>query len=297
MELSETIPSITGEELARILARYEQDPILARKELRALSDSDVSEFIRVAIVHLGGGGAGPAEIHLSQMLSADRAYLDVLTNPDLLADDACVAAASTMARADPEFYRKVMEMRGCTDQRRVLRILHFIARDDQAMTLVPWLRDLVEDENSHLASKAALILCRLTKNPMVLEKFLRSDDARIRANAVEGLWGGGNSSGARVLLREAAGDSNHRVAANALVELYRCGEGAARGKIKELADHPDARFRAAIAWAIGEIASPDLLPILQPLERDSALAVRLRAGRTAKGLNGSMRSPAPSAAA
>ena len=190
-------------------------------------------------------------------------------------------------------------MRGSSDERRVQRILQIIERDDQAMVLVPWLRDLVDGANSRLASKAAMILCRLTKNPMVVDRFLRSEDPRVRANAVEGLWGAAHLSRARSLLREAAEDSHHRVVANALVELYRCGEASARLKIEQLATHSDPLFRAAMAWAIGEIGSSELLPILEPLEHDAALSVRLRAGRTAKRLRAAINSepvaPAPAA--
>ena len=174
-------------------------------------------------------------------------------------------------------------MRRSSDARRTFRILQLVTNDQQAMPLVPWLRELVDDDNSRLASKAALILSRLTKNPMVVHRFLLSSDARVRANAVEGLWGG-NFESTRELLYAAARDSHHRVVANALVELYRCKDSLGKQKLEELAGHADAHFRAAIAWAIGEIGSSELLPVLQSLERDSNLAVRLRAGRTAKRL-------------
>ena len=72
--------------------------------------------------------------------------------------------------------------------------------------------------------------------------------------------------------------------ANALVELYRHGDSMGRTKIVELATHPDPRFRLAIAWAIGELASAELIPVLRTLEHDEKLAVRLRAGRTLKQL-------------
>jgi HEAT repeat protein len=287
MQESQPARSAGAEELAKVLARYGEDPGLAWRQLRDLRDSDPPGFGKAALVHLGGGATGAAETHLSHVLGVGHEYLDVLTDPDQLADGEAVVAASMMARGDPEFYKKLLKMRGTRDHRRIYRILQLIDRDDQAMLLVPWLRELADDKNSRLASKAAMILSRLTKNPLAVARFLHSGDARVRANAVEGLWGG-NVEKTRALLHLAARDSNHRVVANALVELCRQGDSIGRKKLEELAGHEDARFRAAIAWAIGEIASPDLLPTLQLLEGDSTLSVRLRAGRTAKRLQGAL---------
>jgi HEAT repeat protein len=277
--------SVRPEQLAGILAEYDRHPDLAKRQLRNLITSDARGLLRIALVHLGRGGDTPAESHLALVLAAEHDYLDVLTDPDQLTEDEAVVAASAMARWDREFHRKLLDLRQTKDARRIFRILQVISRDDRAMALVPWLRDLVDAENSNLASKAALILSRLTRNPMVIHRLLLCSDARVRANAVEGLWGG-NIESTRDLLYAAARDSNHRVVANALVELCRSGDSLGRQKIEQLAFHSDSRFRAAIAWAIGEIGSPDLLPTLQLLEHDSTLAVRLRAGRTAKLLQG-----------
>jgi len=284
MDPETAIASPGPEELARVLESFVEDPTRAGKELRSLRDSDPQEFIRLALAQLGDHGtSGPAANHLPALLT-ELGYVEVLTDPDQMRGEAALGAALVMARVDAEFYRKLMEMRGSRDPRRVLRILQFIERDEQAMALIPWLRDLVDGGNARLESKAAMILCRLTKNTMVLEKFLRSSDPRVRANAVEGLWGVGNASRTRDVLRRAANDGHHRVAANALVELYRKGDRFAREKIEELARRPEVLFRVAITWAIGEIGDPYLLPIVLELEQDATLRVRLRAGRTAKAL-------------
>jgi HEAT repeat protein len=283
MEPAVATRSVGAEELAKVLAGFGGDPALAKRQLRNLCALDGPGFIRIALAHLGSGAAGPAETQLAHLLGASRDYVEMLTDPDQLAESEAMVAASTMAHVDPQFYRKLLEMRGTRDRRRISRVLQIVNRQHRAILLVPWLRELVDHADARLASKAAMILSRLTRNPMAVHKFLRSGDARVRANAVEGLWGG-NIDSTRTLLHTAANDVNHRVVANALVELYRNGDSLGGEKIRELAGHADRQFRAAAAWAIGEIASPELLPALQLLERDSVLSVRLRAGRMVKRL-------------
>lgn len=276
-----TPASSVAEGLAQLLAGFGGDPAQTRRQLRNLSSAE--GFVRIALEHLARGAAGPEEIHLAQLLGTERDYVEILSDPDQLSDGEAIAAAAMMAHGDSEFHRKLLDLRRTAEPRRILRILQMVSNDEQGMPLVPWLRELVEQDDARLASKAAKILSRLTRNPMAVHRFLHASDARVRANAVEGLWGG-NIETTRRLLHIAASDIHHRVVANALVELYRHGDPMARPRIEELAGHADSRFRAAIAWAIGEIGSLELLPVLQPLERDTVLAVRLRAGRTAKKL-------------
>jgi len=283
MENTRSVAPAGTDELIKVLAGYDADPQLCKRQLRNLSLSDKRSFVVAALTYLGRAKPGTPELQLAQLLGSDRDYIGVLTDPDRLTDQEAVAAGAALARGDHEFHRKLLEMRNAPDARRISRALQLVKPGEGAMIMVPWLRELVEDANPRLASKAAMILSRLTGNPMVVARFLNSEDARVRANAVEGLWGG-HFETTRPLLRAAAADKNHRVAANAVVELFRRGDAMAREKIDELARHEDARFRAAIAWAIGEIGNVELLPVLQALDRDPALTVRLRAGRTAKRL-------------
>jgi len=273
------------DELTRILAQFDADAQLALRRLRTLNSCDPAGFARLALAHLGGGGTGPAERGLAQLLTPSREYMRLLTDPDSFSVAEARAAAAIMARVDHGFHGKLLEMQHTGEAHRTLRILEIMGRDERSIAMTPWLRELVDDHNPQVASKAAMVLSWLTRNPMAVGRFLQSSDARVRANAVEGLWGG-RIENTRGVLRAAAGDSHHRVAANALVELCRCGDPVGREKIEELACHADPRFRGAIAWAIGEIGDPRLLPIVRALECDPNLKVRLRAGRTAKRLLG-----------
>ena len=133
-----------SEELVRVLAEHGENSSSIREKLRELRDSDLPTFLRVTLGHLGLGVIGPGEIQLSQMLAEQGEYVDALTDPDLLTEDVAVTAASFMAHEDPEFHSRLMEMRRSTDQRRIHRILQIISRDDRAMALIPWLRNLVD---------------------------------------------------------------------------------------------------------------------------------------------------------
>jgi hypothetical protein len=108
----------------------------------------------------------------------------------------------------------------------------------------------------------------VSKTPQVMKGFLAEPDPRVRANAIEALWGM-DSDQACAVMREAADDPNNRVAGNALVGLYRAGETLAIPRILQLACHPKAEFRTTAAWIMEQSGSPRFLPALAHMVRES----------------------------
>jgi hypothetical protein len=101
-------------------------------------------------------------------------------------------------------------------------------------------------------------------------------DPRIRANAVESLWGN-DTAYVRALLRTAARDSNNRVAGNALFALYSIGEMSAIQDLLKMASSEVPRRRASAAWVMGTTGDRRFSDALGVLTGDTNATVRKRA--------------------
>jgi len=105
---------------------------------------------------------------------------------------------------------------------------------------------------------------------------LGESDPRVRANAIESLWGV-DSPEARTLLNFAANDANNRVVGNALLGLYHLGESSVLADVVRLAGHESALFRSSAAWVMGEAGDPRFTEALRPMISDPDAKVRKRA--------------------
>lgn len=137
------------------------------------------------------------------------------------------------------------------------------------------LAKLLRYPDPDVRSKAALLYARASKNPEWVRKMLADPDARVRANAVEGLWET-RSPFAAVLFREAALDPDHRVAASALIGLHYCGEAEAvvNDVLQNMLRNANPLARGAAAFAIGHIIDAKSTSTLEGLLRDHDPGVR-----------------------
>ena len=103
-------------------------------------------------------------------------------------------------------------------------------------------------------------------------------DSRMRANAVEALWGDKTSRAASVLWR-AATDVDNRVVGNALFGLYELQDQNVTPYILTMAGHEKPQFRATAAWTMGQTGDPQFLPALEKLTHDLYAPVRKSAAR------------------
>ncbi|MFW6172413.1 MAG: HEAT repeat domain-containing protein [Elusimicrobiota bacterium] len=82
---------------------------------------------------------------------------------------------------------------------------------------------------------------------------------------------------AEKMLKPYLSDPNNRVRANACVAINQYNPELSMKTLKEMAESPDKWMRLSAAWAVGEIASPDVVEILRKLLDDIDEKVRERA--------------------
>ncbi len=192
--------------------------------------------------------------------------------------------AHTAARIDPmtdvALARRLADSAGSEESgipaADVGRVMEILAEISEGSRILPSLMRLLRHTNPFVRSKAVkLVGCRCGSVKWMRRRLAESDP-RIRANAIEALWGVDNEE-ARELLRMAANDSNNRVAGNALIALYRLGDCSVIPAMLKLAEHSSALFRATAAWAMGEACDPRFTEALARLLREPNAAVRTRA--------------------
>jgi HEAT repeat protein len=164
-----------------------------------------------------------------------------------------------------------------------LRVLSLVGAFSDCSRLSTFLVQLMRHPSPQVRSKAALLLGRSNLNLSRIKSFLASDDARLRANVLESMWGYRDPRLVSILW-EATKDKHGRVAINALVGLCRMGERDAYDRLKELAGSTEAAVRAGAAWAMGELGETEFAGPLSELMKDGEENVRSMAAKSLKRL-------------
>lgn len=218
---------------------------------------------------------------MTSWLIADGRYLNLLLDPDFLSLEEAQNVSGVMREADAGFFLKFEGLGESTsgerDLRRLERALHlFGGAGTGSNVLFPWLRSLTNHADQRIRSKAVKACCLLRPNPALVEKQLKSEDARVRANALEALWGMPGAD-AVAIFQEALHDPHHRVVVNALIGLHLHQPEKAVEKLLQLCVHAVPLFRAAAAWGLGHLAERRAIPALEKLAEDASDVVRERA--------------------
>ena len=156
------------------------------------------------------------------------------------------------------------------------RLLDVLARASDVSRILPSLSRLLHSSDVGLRSKAALIMGRSNRSAVWAQSRMNDRDPRLRANAIEGLWGVGTDEAHEVML-SALRDADNRVVGNALYGLYTMGDSTCLAETVKLAAHPVAVFRATAAWVMGETGDSRFRITVAELLRDEHPMVRSRA--------------------
>jgi hypothetical protein len=160
----------------------------------------------------------------------------------------------------------------------IVRVLEVLNRISSGPRLILLLNHLKNHPNQFVAEKATVLVGRRICSAPWVNQRLASTDARIRAGAVEGLWGREMPT-ARELLWRHRQDENSRVAGNALLGLHFLGEASVPELAKEMIHDDRPPFRRTAAWVMGQIGEPEFVEPLTAALADGEAGVRLSAER------------------
>ncbi len=156
------------------------------------------------------------------------------------------------------------------------RVMEILCEIGDPARIMPSLMRLLRHPNAYLRSKAVKMIGRGSRSVKWVMGRLSESDPRVRANAVESLWGV-DTVEARTLLTFAASDANNRVVGNALLGLYYAGDAAVLADFTKLALHESMIFRSTAAWIMGESGDCRFTDSLRRLLSDPDSVVRKRA--------------------
>jgi hypothetical protein len=257
-----------SQQLFVLIDESEGNPEILGSRLNDLQEANSDGFVDEAIQYLlSNHSAWASTAVLNRIARVPRTH-------SILADPAACTTADAVALAgrirplhsglDQGLLRALQPGSGNDEcpAERALRVLEIIEQSTEGPRLQPLLARLLRHRDPRVRSKSTLISGRLVRRADWLEQRLSEPDSRVRANAVEALWGD-ESPTVLDLFRVAAGDKHHRVAGNAVVGLHRAGALPAVQIVQSLAAHSDPMFRASAAFAMGQTGDPRFLRLLE----------------------------------
>lgn len=219
-------------------------------------------------------------------MGSDSLSLQQLCDPSAFSASEAIAIARDQTRLDSLFTarltRAVMDSGNPADSQKALRLMEILAAISNPVRVV-LISPLLHHPDTRVQSKASLLVGKANQDWRWAQQRLRDPDARVRANAVEALWGmGGNE--ARAVFRQSLEDVDNRVVGNALVGLHRAGDSNCAEKITAMANHAEERFKSTAIWVMQKTGDPAFIPALSALIHDCGPALRSKALRALTGL-------------
>ena len=238
------------------------------------------EITRACIRHLATHEIESAEKQMLFWLSLRNEYVPHLLNPEFLETKEVKRAAVALRGSDPYFFSRLLSAVSepgipNLQVRRVLSCLHGLG---DYSSLLPWLRNLMNEPDEMIRSQAAKLICGLRPNRAFVERQMQTEEGRVRANAIEALWHV-RTEDATAIFRMALADSHHRVVANGLLGLFYQNDLSVVDAMLAHAVDERPLTRAAMAWALGETRDRRALATLKKLVADPVPVVANQAAK------------------
>ncbi len=273
--------------LERAVAEFEMNPLSAQVMRRFATDAPVL-FTPVAVSMLLTAKETAGIRYLAVLLVTQPSIFKQLSDPWMFSRNQAVMLTRRLMSVDPSidvrFARQLPARSGTTpdtiEGQAAERALDILDELSPGKRVVPLLSHLTRHPDPKISAKATLLIGKRVQNLAFAKRLiLEETDPRIRANAVEGVWGN-DSPAVQQLFWECLDDRHNRVVGNAMMGLYMAGEEKITGVVSRFAHDYKADFRMTSAWTMGRIGTADFLPTLSPLLKDQHPGVRTAALRS-----------------
>lgn len=273
--------------LERAVAEFQSNPLSAQVMRRFASDTPVI-FAPVAVSMLLTATETAGFRYLAMLLVKQPSLFRQLADPLLFTRPQAVTLTRRLMSVDPSldvrFARQLPARNGSTPDtingpaaERALDILDEISLGKR---IVPVLSHLTRHPDGKISAKATLLVGKRVQNVAFAKRLIGEEtDPRIRANAIEAVWGN-DTPPVQKLFWECVEDRHNRVVGNALVGLYLAGEETINGVVTRFANDYKPEFRMTSAWTMGRIGNADFVSTLSPLIKDQHPGVRSAALRS-----------------
>ena len=262
--------------------------LMGARTLRRFAAETPGLFASVAISLLLSGEDSAGHRYLAMLLLKNPVLFTQLSNPWQYTRAQAVTLAKQLMHADPSLDLRLARqlpgregviywdtLQGAAAE-RALDILDEISTGRR---VIPILSHLTRYPDRVISSKATLFIGRRLQNLAWAKRMMgESPDPRVRANAIESVWGV-DSADIIDLFWQCTQDRHNRVVGNAIVGLHLAGVETVEDVVKRFAHDYQPEFRVTSAWAMGKIGDPKFIPDLAPLVKDENATVRSAALR------------------
>ena len=264
--------------LAWLVDHFDRDPSNSRVLIREMLETDPQAFVPAAVSVLRERVDSRGSQYVVTLLVANDLLLAALCHPSLDREQAVALARGALrvdSMADMTLAKALVNHDPGTavDPARLMDILDEIS---EGTRILPTLLRLLRHDDPHIRSKAVLMIGRGSRGVRWVERRLADEDPRVRANAIESMWGLDRPE-ARSLLQKALRDPNNRVVGNAILGLYLLGDCSSIPELLKLGESEVPVRRSTATWVMGETGDPRFLNAIAERLRDADAMVRRRA--------------------
>ncbi len=260
------------------MEHFDRDPSNGRKLIREMLEAGREAFLDNALAVLRAQPEAPGGHYLVTLLVANELLLPALCHPSVSREQAVALARGALrvdSMADMTLAKALIsgDQEAVADPKRLMDILDEIS---DGTRILPTLLRLLRHDDPHIRSKAVLMIGRGSRGVRWVERRLADENPRVRANAIESMWGL-DSPDARGLLQKALQDPHNRVAGNAVLGLYLLGDCSIIPELLKMSESGAPLRRSTATWVMGETGDPRFLNAIQERLRDADPMVRRRA--------------------